>query len=514
MNDIYLTVDWMGVFNMSNSLFKFFNPKSIAVIGVSRREDSMGTTILKNLIENKERGLLQARIYGVNIKGGSVLGMQLYKSVKDIEDDIDLVIVVVPAKFVPDVIREAGEKGVKAAIIVSAGFSEVGNFELDHKLRSEISRFGIRVIGPNCIGVLDNYSGINTFFLPRRKRIDGKEMESMPIPRKGHVTFISQSGAMGGTTLDYLHSQNIGINKFINLGNKIDVDEVELLKFLQDDENTWVVMMYLEGISGENRGRDFYEIAKEFTKQKPIVVYKGGKTEAGSRGVASHTASMAGNIGYYDALFKSSGIYHANTVMEFIDATKALLYQPPAKGDKIAIITNGGGPGIATSDYAEYIGLKVPSLSRRDLAHLEDYVSKGIIPSVATFANPIDLSASATAESYRAALEVMLESDNIDGVILLALHHPPDIKDEFVSKLIREIKKHTKPVTVVDVGSVSMAEWIRESFDANGIPAYDLPERGAIAMKALVEYGRYLLREGKMSDYLELYKRTRGEEWG
>jgi len=495
---------------MSNSLMKFFDPKSIAIVGVSRREDSMGTTILKNLIENKEKGLLKAKIYGVNIKGGSVLGIRLHKSLKEIDDDIDLIIVVIPAKFVPDVIREAGEKGVKAAIIVSAGFSEVGNYELDRKLRSEISKFGIRVIGPNCIGVLDNYTGINTFFLPRRKIINGKEMESMPVPRRGHVTFISQSGAMGGTTLDYLHSQNIGINKFINLGNKIDVDEVELLKFLQNDENTWVVMMYLEGISGKNRGRDFYEIAKEFTKQKPIVVFKGGKTEAGSRGVASHTASMAGDIGYYDALFKSSGIYHAHTVMEFIDATKALLYQPPAKGNRIAIITNGGGPGIATSDYAEYIGLKIPSLSRSDLARLEEYVSRGAIPSVATFANPIDLSASASAESYRAALEVMLSSDNIDGVILLALHHPPDIKNEFVGKLIQEINKHTKPVTVVDVGSVMMAKWVRESFDANGIPAYDLPERGAIAMKALVEYGKYLSKEGEFDNYLRIYQLTRG----
>jgi len=494
---------------MKNTLEYFFNPKSIAVIGVSRREDSMGATILRNLIENRDAGLLKARIYGVNVKGGSVFGMPLYKSLSEIRDAIDLIVVVVPARFVPDVIREAGERGVKAAIIVSAGFSEVGNIELDEKVRREAQRFDIRIIGPNCIGVLDNHSGINTFFLPRRKIIDGKNLESMPIPKTGHVAFISQSGAMGGTTLDYLHAQNIGISKFINLGNKMDVDEVELLSYLKNDENTWVVMIYLEGISGKNRGREFYEEAKEFTKRKPIVVLKGGKTEAGFRGVASHTASIAGNLGYYDALFKSSGVYHAWTVMEFIDATKALLYQPPARGNRIAVITNGGGPGIATSDYAEYIGLRVPTLSRSDKAKLEEYVANGVIPDVATFANPIDLSASASAESYRAALEVMLESDNIDGVILLALHHPPDIKDVFVDKLVREIKKHTKPVTVVDVGSVEMAKWIRERFDENWVPAYDLPERGAIAMKALVEYGKYLLKTRGFEEYLDYFNNTR-----
>ena len=489
-----------------DSLKYFFEPESIAIIGVSRKEGSMGWTVFKNMLENRKRGLLQAKIYGVNIKGGELFGEPLYRSISEIQDTIDLIVVLVPAKFVPSVIDEAGRKGVKAAIIISAGFAEVGNYELDRELREKIKKYGIRVIGPNCIGILDNHSGVDTLFLPLKKSVEGKMIESMPRPKTGPVAFISQSGALGGTVLDYMYGQNIGISKFINLGNKIDVDEVELLQYLKDDENTRVIMIYVEGLYGENRGREFYQIAQEVAKEKPIVVLKGGKTKAGSRAVASHTASMAGDAKIYESVFKEAGIIYAKTIWEFTDMTKALMFQPPARGNRIAIITNGGGPGILTADYAESIGLNVIDLPEGLKEKLEEKVKEGIIPDVATFSNPIDLSASASEDAHAVALEEVMKSDHIDGVIFLALHHPPAITERFVEKIVEVSKKYGKPCVVVDVGSVEMARWIRKKFDENGIPSYDTPERAATGLKALVEYGDFLRRAGKLEAYLRKYE--------
>lgn len=484
----------------------FFNPRSIAIIGVSRKEYSMGWTVFKNMLENREKGILKAKVYGVNIKGGELFGQKLYKSILEIPDEIDLAVVLIPAKFVPNAIKEAGEKGVKAAIIVSAGFAEVGNYELDQQLRNVVKEYGIRVIGPNCIGILDNHSGVDTLFLPLRKKVEGKIIESMPRPSLGHVTFLSQSGALGGTVLDYMYGQNIGIAKFINFGNKIDVDEVEMLQYLKDDPFTRVIMIYIEGIYGENRGRELYEVAKEVTKKKPIVVLKGGKTKSGSRAVASHTASIAGNIRIYKTAFKEAGMLYANSIPEFTDMTKALVYQPPAKGNRIVVITNGGGPGILTADYAEFIGLNIIELPKELKKRLEEKVNEGVIPNVATFSNPIDLSASASEEAHAVALEEALKTEEVDGVIFLALHHPPAITETFVDKIVNVMKKYDKPCVVVDVGSVEMAQWVRRKFDENGIPSYDTPERAAVGMKALVEYGEYLQKVGEFENYIEKIK--------
>ncbi len=486
----------------------FFKPKSIAIVGVSRNPNSMGWTIFKNMLDKKDSGLLKAEIYGVNVKGGEVLGQRLYKSLLEIPGSIDLIVVVVPAKFVPQVLDDAGKKNVKAAIIVTAGFAEVGNLELNSALLERIKRYGIRVIGPNCIGLLDNYSGVDTLFLPLKKIIEGKEMESMPRPKIGKVSFLSQSGALGGTVLDFMYGQGIGISKFVNYGNKIDVDEIDMLLYLKNDPNTRVIMIYLEGIYGEDRGRLFYEVAKDVSKKKPIVVMKGGKTKAGSRAVASHTASLAGNVKIYETALKEAGALYARTLWEFTDMTKALLYQPPARGNRVVIITNGGGPGILTADYAEYIGLDVVELPSELVDRLEKHVEEGIIPNVATFSNPIDLSASATEEAHVIAVKEALNNEMVDGVILLALHHPPPLGEKFVEKLANAIKQSRKPTVVIDVGSVEMAQWVRSKFDEYGIPSYDTPERAVVGFKALVDYGNYLAKEGVFDDYVNKFFST------
>ena len=483
----------------------FFNPNNIAIVGVSTKPNSMGWTIFKNMLERKNSGILRAKVFGVNIRGGELFGEKLYRSILEIEEKIDLVIVVVPAKFVPSVLEEAGKKGVRAAIIISAGFAEIGNYELDRQLREIIKKYKIRLIGPNCIGVLDNYSGVDTLFLPTKKIVEGKEVESMPRPKRGYVAFISQSGALGGTVLDYIYGEGIGISKFVNYGNKIDVDEVDMLLYLKNDETVRVIMVYIEGIYGAERGRLFADVARYVSREKPIVLLKGGRTKAGSRAVVSHTASLAGDVRLYEHILRNSGIIYAKNIWEFTDITKALLYQPPAKGKRIVIVTNGGGPGVVVADYAEFLGLNVIPLPEDLVDKLRGYVEDGYIPKVATFSNPIDLSASADGKAYAIATKEALLHPEVDGVILLALHHPPPLTEKFVEEIVNEVKGILKPLVVVDVGSVEMAKWTRRKFEEYGIPAYDTPERGAIAMKGLAEYGEFLKKEGVFKKYLEKF---------
>ena len=368
----------------------FFSPKSVAVIGASRESNAPGHIIFKNLIENSRKGLLKAEVFGVNIKGGKLFGYTLYKSVLDIPKDVEHVVIAIPAKFVPKALEDCGIKGVKVATIISGGFSEVGNVDLERHVLEIARKYKIRVIGPNGLGIFDAYSGVDTLFIPTYKETDEGPKLNMPRPEKGYITFLSQSGALGDAVLDYMWGENIGISKFISWGNKIDVDEADLLLYLMEDDTTRVVMMYIEAFRED--ARKIIEIGKEFTKRKPIVILKGGITEAGARATYSHTASLAGNIKVYETAFKTMGAVLAWNIEEFVDMAKALAFQPPAKGNRIGIITNGGGPGILVSDLAEKKGLRVPPLTNTTLSKLKGFVREGIIPEIATFSNPIDLS--------------------------------------------------------------------------------------------------------------------------
>jgi len=478
----------------------FFNPKSVAVIGASHKSGSPGHIIFKNLIENVRKGLLRAKVYGVNIKGGELFGHKLFRSILDIPDTVEHAIIAIPAKFVPSVIKECGEKKVKVATIISGGFSEVGNVELEQEVLSIARSYGIRIIGPNGLGIYDAYSGVDTLFIPTYKETDEGPKLNMPRPKQGYITFLSQSGALGDAVLDYMWGEDIGISKFVSWGNKIDVDEGDLLLYLLDDDTTRVVIMYIEAFR-ENAKR-IVEIGKEFTKKKPIVVLKGGITEAGARATYSHTASLAGNIKIYETALKSMGAVLAWNIQELVDMAKALAFQPPARGNRIGIVTNGGGPGIVMADLAERVGLRVPVLSQDTLKELKNYVSEGVIPEIATFSNPIDISGTGTDESYAVATECLLRDPNVDLVIVLALHHPPALTKDLPKKLIRVIKDYNKPTIVMDMGSTEMSEWVRKQFELEGIPTYPLPWRAVIAAKALVDYGHWLLKNKVLEDFM------------
>jgi len=487
-----------------DELKPFFEPKAIAVVGASRDVNSPGWVTFKMLLESSKKGVLKAKVYGVNVKGGELFGQKLYKTITEIPDEVDHAVILVPAKYVPSVLEECGKKGVKVATIISAGFSEVGNIELEQQVLQVAKEQGIRVMGPNGLGVFDTWSGVDTMFLPTHKEADGKELLACPRPKKGHIMFLSQSGALGVSVLDYMYGEGIGLSKFISYGNKIDVDEVDMLLWALEDPTVRAVMIYMEGI--KSAGRTFVKVARQFSKHKPIIILKGGKTKAGARAVASHTASLAGDIKVYEAAVDKMGAVWTDDLIEFLDATKALVYQPPAAGNNIAIVTDGGGAGILASDKAEKIGLNLPPTPESVLQKLKNAQKEGKIPSVATFANPIDVSGSASDISYEIALDAVLENDDINAAIVIALHHPPLLTSRFIDAIARVGKKYKKPVVAVDIGGAEMARWVRDRFDEYGVPSFSTPERGIVALRALVKYGNFLRREGVLEDYLEHWK--------
>lgn len=488
-------------------LKSFFLPKAIAVIGASRDPWTVGWVVFKTLLENHKRGKLKAKVYGVNIKGGELFGEKLYKSILEIPDEIDHAVIVVPAKFVPDVVDQCGKKGVRVLSIISAGFSEIGNVELEKKVVETAKKYGMRIVGPNGLGVFDNYTGVDMLFVPEYKKYDDKDLLATPRPKLGSILFGSQSGALGIAILDALYGDDIGIAKFISYGNKVDVDETDMVLWSMMDDRVDVVMFYIEGI--KRAGRHFVEAGRELSKRKPIVVLKGGRTQAGARAAASHTGSLAGDYKMYEVAFKKMGAIVVETLEELIDTVKAFTMQPPAPGYRLTIITDGGGAGLLATDAAERYGLKVLPPSEKFLAKLKEGVEKGILLPIATFSNPIDVTGSGTDESFAYSLEAALDDENTDAIMIIGLHHVPEVTDKLPWKLLEVIKrkKVPKPIVFVDVGGADYAIEFRAKFERAGIPAYPTPERAAAVLKKLADYGSWLKRAGTYEEYISKWKK-------
>ena len=404
---------------VAEQMRSFFEPSAIAVVGASRHIDKAGHVIFKNLAENKRRGILKAELYPVNPKAKSILGFDCYPDLRKIPEPVELVVIVVPARFVPDVMRDAARKEAKAIVIISSGFSEVGNHELEEEVKRIGEDAGMRILGPNCIGIFDPYSGVDTLFLPETKVLKtGEEIVASPRPMPGGIAFLSQSGAFGAAALDYMTGHQMGLSKFVSFGNRCDVDEADMLEYLKVDENTKVILMYVEGI---REGRRFMEVAREVTKVKPIVALKAGRTGAGARAAKSHTGSIAGVDEVYEAAFAQCGIVRASNMEQFFVIGKVLSMQPPAKGPNIAVITDAGGPGIMAVDECELRGMKVPELSEASKSKLRKLIEEGRIPPFAAIGNPIDLTGSATAEMFEEAVKVVLDDPDIHGIIIMGL---------------------------------------------------------------------------------------------
>ncbi|MDH5532496.1 MAG: CoA-binding protein [Candidatus Bathyarchaeota archaeon] len=491
--------------SLVEQMHRFFDPKSVAVVGASRKITKAGHVIFKNFADNKRRGIFRGELYPVNPHEEFILAFRCYPSITEIIGEVELVIIVVPAKVVPQIMREAAVKGVKAAVIISAGFSEIGNHKLEEQVTTIAKEAGIRVLGPNCLGVYDSHTGVDMLFLPETKVLTtGDEVVATPRPMAGHMAVVTQSGAFGASALDYLAGKQLGVSKFVSFGNKSDIDESEMLSYLLHDEKTWVILMYAESVEA---GREFMEVAREITKKKPIVALKVGKTNAGARAALSHTGAIAGSDSIYNAAFTQVGVVRAGDMEEFFDTGKALALQPPAVGNNIAVVTDAGGPAIMAVDECELKGIKVKEFSAETVQKFEELKRDGTIPSFATNLNPLDLTGSATSEMFEQGTRIVLDDPEVHGVIVIGLHHVPALEEDFVDRIADLSKSYSKPVVACDIGETEMALYIRSRFDKFGIPAYTTPEDAARAMAALVNYGLHLKRSGSFEQYLESFQK-------
>ena len=459
-----------------SSLDPFFKPRGIAVIGASARPGSVGYVIVEQL---KKR--FKGAIYPVNPRYTEILGLKCYPTVEEVPDPVDLAVIAVRAEIVPQVMESVGKRGIRAAIIVSGGFAEIGpeGEERQRKVVEIAQRYGIRVIGPNCIGVLDNSSGVDTFFLPE---------DRLRRPVKGCISIVSQSGALLAMWIDWMAMKRMGLAKAVSYGNKVDVDDVDLIEYLAEDPDTKVILLYIEGLK-PGRGRAFIDaVRKAIARGKPVVALKGGKTERGVRAAASHTAAIASGYEIYQAMFRQAGVIEAETMEELFDIAKALTMMPPARGRRLLIVTNAGGEGVLATDYATRYGLEVPILPKE----LREELRK-VMPQHVIVDNPIDLTGDTDDERYRIALEAVLSRDVVDMAMVIAPPHPPAMTErvvEYIAEVYREFKL---PILVVVTGGYIAEKYMRK-FENVGLPTYPTPERAARAAAALAVFGEILRR--------------------
>jgi acyl-CoA synthetase (NDP forming) len=479
----------------------FFNPRSVAIIGATKKADKAGHVIFRNFAENKMRGVFKGELYPVNPNEDSILGFKCYPTITKIPEELELIVVVVPAKIVPSIMEEAAAKKVKAAVIISAGFKEVGNTELEEQVVATAKRAGIRVLGPNCLGVYYSKTGVDMLFLPETKVLTtGDEIVATPRPLPGNIAIVTQSGAFGVAALDYLAGRQIGISKFVSFGNKCDVTESEMLNYLSYDSETKAILLYVEDIK---YGRTFVRIAQKVTLKKPIIALKAGRSAAGARAAASHTGAIAGSDRIYDAAFNQAGVFRAQDMEELFDAGKALAMQPPALDKKIGVLTDAGGPGIMAVDECDRKGLIVEHFPEETLQKFQKLKDQGVLPKFAATSNPVDLTGSVTDEMFEIATDIMFQEPEDYGILLLGLHHLPSLREIYIDAVAKVANKYTKPIVMCDIGETEMALYTRLRFDKLGIPSYASPESAARAMKALVSYGAYL----KKNNYAEIYIR-------
>ncbi len=464
-----------------HNLDPILRPRSIAVIGASRQPHTIGWQILDNLLTHGYQG----PVYPVNPKATAIHSVPAYPSVEALPDGVDLGIIVVPKEHVVDVARRCVAKGIRGLVVISAGFKEIGGEGIarERELVEVVREAGIRMVGPNCLGVINNDPAfsMNATFAPAR-------------PPVGPVGFISQSGAMGVSILDYAESLGIGISMFVSSGNKADVSGNDLIEYWYDDPSTQVVLLYLEGFGNPAR---FVELGRKMTRRKPICVVKSGRTGAGARAAASHTGALAGTELATDAIIAQAGALRAQSVNELFDLAMAFSNQPLPAGNRVAIVTNAGGPGIIAADACESHGLDVVRLSPETEEKL-----RSRLPEEASVKNPVDLIASATPASYEFALECVFEDPKVDAAIA-AFVPPLGIQTQDVAQALVRVnaKFPHKPLLAVLMGRQGLPAGLAELHEAS-IPGYIFPESAARALGAMWRYRRIRERpEGRVVDF-------------
>jgi len=474
---------------MTSSLNPFFNPKGVVVIGASTSPEKLGYGVARNLITCGYAGV----IHFVSQKSGTLFDRPLYPNLNNVPDPVDLAILIVPTQVTPQTIEDCAKRGIKAAIIVSSGFREIGveGAALEQLCLDVARKHGVRLLGPNCIGTLDTHLPLDTTFL------------QPPMPAQGGIGFISHSGAFAAAIIDWAREQGFGFSQIVSLGNQADVNETDVLPEVAKDEHTRVIALYMESVSD---GQKFVQATSEVTKYKPVVALKVGRFEAGQKAAASHTGALAGSEAAFDAAFAKAGILRADTAEQMFDWARALENCPLPRGKRMAILTNAGGPGVIAADSLETNGLLLSHLTEATLEALSSY-----LPSSASVHNPVDMLASASPDAYATCLKILLQDENVDGALVI-LPPPPMFKtQEVAEKIIQTLKSYTlesdsslsekpeasfwtpdiKPVVIALMGS-TLVEEARKIFQCANIPTYPFPERAASALGALAKRAELL----------------------
>ncbi|MFX1482239.1 MAG: acetate--CoA ligase family protein [Promethearchaeota archaeon] len=459
----------------TESINVFFKANSVAIYGASASQNSVGQAIVQNFIKPQYTG----RVYGVNPKYTQVLGVPCYPTLQDIDEPVDLVVVAVPARITPRVFEDIAANGSKAAIVISGGFSETGprGAELENEIATIAKKNKIRIIGPNCVGVVDTHSHIDTFFLPEYRC-------GRPKPSNvANISLVSQSGAFAAAISDWTAELGLGISKLISLGNKCDVDDDDLLCYLSEDPTTQVICYYTEGYD-ETEGRTFFETARAVTPNKPILVVKSGRGVRARAASMSHTGSLAGSDKIADAAFKQAGIIRADNFEQMFDMAKALAMQPPARGDRVLMVTNGGGLGVMTTDALERLGLNIP----RPSPELEERFRERL-PAYCAVGNPIDVVGDADSSRYEAVFEEAIASGEYDVFVIGMLLQTPSLDMDVTNVIANHQRSSGIPFVVVAMGG-GFTTKAGEIMALMGVPTYSTGEKAALAAKALAQYGK------------------------
>jgi acetyltransferase len=446
----------------------FFQPQSVAVLGASRVPGKIGYDLLKNLIQSGYRG----KLFPIHPTASEIQGLKAYPQLLAVDQPIDLLIYLIPPQLILSTLDDCEKKNIQAVIAISAGFKEIGSTgaQLERAMIKRAQELNIRILGPNCLGLIDTASHLNATFAPG-------------MPSKGNMAFFSQSGALCIAILDWALGEGVGFSKFVSLGNKADLDEIDFMQFLADDPATRVILGYLEGISN---GKAFIEMAGEAARKKPVIIVKAGGTAAGAKAASSHTGSLAGSERSIRAAFQQAGIIRAETVSELFDYALAFAYQPIAQGQRIAVVTNSGGPGIMAADAIERYNLTLASFTKKTHDQL-----RSSLPDIASIYNPVDIIGDAREDRYYKSLKLIFKDPNVDGVlVILTPTAVIDVKE--TARIVAELSaKNSKPVLTSFMGKVSVEEGIK-ILQKNKIPNYSYPENAVKVFRIMADYRRWL----------------------
>lgn len=436
---------------------KLFYPKTVAVVGASQHPHKVGNLIFKNLLG-------KFKTIPINPNTKEILGKKTYPSLRYVKEKIDLAVFTIKAEHIIKELQVCAKKGIKNVVIITSGFKEVGNTELENKIKRVLNKNKINCIGVNCLGVLNTDNGLDTLFLPKEK---------LKRPRKGDISLLCQSGAVGAAILDLYSGQGNGFAKFISYGNATNTDESDLLNYLNKDRKTKVICMYVEAVQD---GKKFIKTLKKI--KKPVIIFKGGKTKQGTDAALSHTGSLAGNHKIYSAVFKQNNVIEARTIEELFDIAKLFSNFKRPKGKNILVITNGGGYAIITADEIEKANLNIAELSLAS-----KHALKKVMPTTVNIRNPLDLVGDATTKRYEQAIRIANRDKNIDMMVIVILYQLSTLTSDITNTLIKNNKKQT---IVIATGG-EKTEIIKRKLEYHKIPCYDFPEKAIGALSKFIK---------------------------